>query len=370
MCRFVIDLKGILGNFNKAKKKLSENVKICAVVKANAYGFGVEKIAKLLDNQADYFAVARLSEYLKLKKIGIKTPILILSPLLEQDMQIAIKNGAEITIASFEGLLCAINYAAEHNLCAKVHLKVDTGMNRYGFKDLKEFKDALKIIKKSKSVVLVGVYSHFYDVCKDVLDKQFAIFERFQIITLKYKFKPVFHMASSSTLSNKDYQLDMVRLGIDLYLSDRHLFETEILQIKNIKCGERVSYGGTFTAKCDMKIAVCAGGYADGISRKLSCCGEVIINGKIAKIIGRVCMDCFMANITDIDAKVGDKVLIFGKMQENSISVCEVARKCGTIPYEMYTGISSRVKRVYHWGQYAGNFRKISWQKTYKPGHN
>ncbi|MBQ7467083.1 MAG: alanine racemase [Clostridia bacterium] len=367
MCRFLIDLKAILDNFNKAKKKLGSGVEICVVVKANAYGFGAEKIAKLLEMQADCFAVARMSEFLKLKEYKIKKPVLILSPLLKNDMKIAIKNGAEITIASIESLLFALSYAKEQNTVAKVHLKVDSGMNRYGFKDLKEFKEALKLIKRSKYARLVGVYSHFADNAFDSAKSQFETFEAFKKIVLKSGLRPIFHMASSLALANKDYQLDMVRLGIDLYLSDRHSFETEILQIKTIKSGEKVSYGGTFVAENDMKIAVCGAGYADGVSRKLSSLGEVIVNGKKAEIIGRVCMDCFMIDINNVDAKVGDKVLIFGKMQENFISVCDVAKKCDTIPYEIYTGISARVKRVYHWGQYAGNFRKIQGQKAYKP---
>ncbi len=366
MCRFVIDLKAILDNFSKAKKKLCNGVKICAVVKANAYGFGAEKIAKLLENQTDYFAVARLSEFLKLKKIGIKAPILILSPLLESDMKIAIKSGAEIVITSTETLLCAIKFAKEYQVQAKVHLKVDTGMNRYGFKDVNEFKSALKMIKRCRWIKLIGVCSHFYASDDETVKKQLYVFEKFRKITIKAGFKPIFHIASSAKLGDNSCQCDMVRLGIDLYSSDNHAFETQVLQIKQINCGECVSYGGTFRAEKDMKIAVCGAGYADGVCRKLSGVGKVTVNGKIAKIVGRICMDCFMIDVTNLDVVVGDKVYIFGKMQESCVSVCDIAKMCDTIPYEIYTGISARVKRVYHWGQYAGNFRKISWQKTCK----
>ena len=155
MCRFVIDLKAILNNFNCAKGKLCPGVKICAVVKANAYGFGSEKIAKLLDKKADYFAVARLSEFLRLKKIGIKTPVIILSSLLENDMKVAIKNGAELTVSSVESLKAVNDYAKSNKIIANVHLKVDTGMSRFGFNDLKEFMEENQIstVKELKTLL-------------------------------------------------------------------------------------------------------------------------------------------------------------------------------------------------------------------------
>ena len=248
MCRFIIDLKAVLDKFNDTKKRLNDGVKVCAVVKANAYGFGIEKITKLLENRVDYFAVARISEFLKIKKNGIKTPVLILSPLLDKDLKIAIKNGAEITVNSLQIAENIENIAKQNNMHAKVHVKVDSGMNRYGFKDFKEYKETLKFIKKGKNIELVGVYSHFYDSAEDVTDGQFDVFEKYKKAALRSKLKPIFHIASSATLSNKKYQLDMVRLGIDLYLSDKHSLESRVLQLKDVKCGERISYAGTFVA--------------------------------------------------------------------------------------------------------------------------
>ena len=274
-------------------------------------------------------------------------------------MKVAIKNGAELTVSSVESLKAVNDYAKSNKIIAKVHLKVDTGMSRFGFNDFKEFKTALKLVKKCEFISVNGVYSHFYDSDDETLEKQYVEFEKYRLLALKCKIKPIFHMASSSVLANKKYQFDMVRLGIDLYLSENHSFETNILQIKNLKAGDKVGYGGTFKAQKNMKIAVCGAGYADGVCRKLSVIGSVLIGDKIVPIVGRICMDCFMVDVSNIDAKVGDKVLIFGKMRENYISVCEVAHKCDTIPYEIYTNISSRVKRVYWWGDYAGNFRKI-----------
>ena len=364
MCKFIICSNEILDNLKEIKTKVNKNTLVCAVVKADAYGFGMVKVCELLKGSVDYFAVAKLSEFLKYKELEIDKPCLILSPLNIRELKIAINAGAEI------GLFCEEDVSAIEGVCKKlnkkacVHIKVDTGMNRYGIKDEKELIHVLKKLRDSEYIKIVGCYSHFYNAEKtQILQKQIKIFEKFRKITLSFGFKPIFHIANSEGIKTKQSVFDMVRCGISLYQKDglsEHKFVCEISQIKEIKKGEIVSYSGTFKAKKDMRIAICNAGYADGVNRLLSNRGEVIINNCKCKIVGNVCMDCFMVDVSKCNIiKKGDEVVVFGKVKELSISVCDVAKICGTIPYEIYTSISRRVKRVFRWRQYEHYNRKI-----------
>lgn len=353
MCLFCVNLKEILSNFDNAKKCLNKKVKVCAVVKANAYGFGAEKICTLLKHKADYFAVSRLSEFLKLKNAGVKKPILILSPLLKEELPCAVENGAEITLSSIENLEELAKALKKKKKTAKVHIALDTGMSRFGIKTKQELERFLEKAIKLKNIEIVGVFSHLYSPTNQFITrKQRNKFIAFKNQILSFGFKPIFHLSASEGLKNKDNQFDMVRLGFDLYDSKKnlHCFKTKIVEIKTLKKGESVSYNGTFVAPYEMKIAVCEAGYADGLRRALSNKGEVIINGLKVPIVGNICMDCFMADISEcINAQIGDEVIIFGTDRKNSISVCEIAENCDTIPYEIYAGISNRVKRIYKW---------------------
>lgn len=352
MCEFEINLKEILKNFNEVKNCLDENVKVCVVVKANAYGFGAGKICQLLNYKADYFAVARLCEFLKIREI-VSKPVLILSPLSENEMRVAVSKNAEISISDVESLVQVNKIAKRKNKIAKIHVALDTGMNRFGIKTEVDLKKFLKLLKKMENVQVVGTFSHLYDAeNEEKTSVQRDMFLKFKKMIEKQKFHPIFHFANSVGLKDKSNQFDMVRLGIDLYLSknDKHKLKSNILLVKEVKKGETISYGGTFRADKNMRIAICSGGYADGISRSLSSRGDVLISGKRASIVGTICMDVFMCDITEIEGvKVGDEVVIFGSQKESAISVCEIASKCDTISYEIFTRISERVKRVYRW---------------------
>lgn len=352
MCKFVINLKEILHSFDNAKSKLKKNVKICAVIKANAYGFGAQKISQLLNIKADYFAVARLCEFLKIENVS-KKPVLILSPLFENEMKIAISRGAEISINSVEELVLANKIALCKQKTAKIHLVLDTGMNRFGIKNKSDLEQFLFVLKEMNGVKLVGAYSHVFSSnnAQDVSNQR-QKFEDFKQIINSFGFFPIFHFASSSSLHDKENQFDMVRVGFDLYFSEsqKHMLVAKILETKNVVKGETISYSGTFLAKENMKIAICSAGYADGLPRKMSNCGTVLVSGKEVPIVGTVCMDVFMCDISLVsDAKVGDEVVIFGNQKESSISVCKIAEICDTIAYEIYAGINERVKRVYKW---------------------
>lgn len=351
MCEFVINLKEILNNFNRAKAKLEKNVKVCAVIKADAYGFGANKICQLLNIKADYFAVARLSEFLRIEKIAQK-PILILSPLSERETKVAIERDAELSISSIERLRIANNIARAKHKKAKIHLVVDTGMNRFGLKTIAELKSFLKALNKLKNIELVGVYSHLFDAGDSQRTSlQNEKFNEFRSIILKFGFTPIFHLVNSIGLNDKQNQFDMVRLGLGIYhsKSNAHCFKAQIVELKDILKGEYIGYSGTFIAERQMRVAVCSAGYADGVPLAISNCGQVLVNGQKANVVGRVCMDCFMCDVSGVGCEIGDEVVIFGGQKESVISVCELAHRCGTIEYEIYTGISDRVKRVYKW---------------------
>jgi len=353
MCVFKINLKEILANFNRAKARVNKGVKICAVVKADAYGFGVKKICTLLDKKTDYFAVARLSEFLQLEKLKVKKPILLLSPLLSSEQSVAVERGAELTVDSLKMLQCVNSIAKKKHKVAKIHLKLDTGMSRFGIKTLEELQEILMSLKKLENVRFVGFYSHLYDASSFLAAERCRdMFIEAREKVLEAGFKPIFHLANSEGLKDPSMQFDMVRLGFDLYDSKNnlHSFETFVIETKHLFKGESVSYDGTFVAPREMDIAICSAGYADGLSRSLSNRGYALIKGKRVKIIGTICMDVFMADITSLNqVMAGDRVILFGKWGENVISVCEMAELCDTIPYEVYTGLTSRTKRVYTW---------------------
>jgi len=363
MCQFIVSTNAILENLYNVKKSLDKNTKICAIVKANAYGFGASKICVLIKNCVDYYAVARLSEFLKFKEYEIDKPCLILTPLYKKELVVAIKNDAEITISVNSDIDFINDIAKNWNKTVKVHLKIDTGMSRYGFKDFCEIEKALNKIKTSENIKLVGCYSHFLNSANNVVTiRQRELFEKVKVLIEKFWGNCLFHLSNSNGIKDKKNIFNMVRLGFDLYNSNEHKFITNITEIKNLQKGDTVSYNGLFKAKKQTKVAVCGVGYADGLSR-LHAKGYVLINGKKAKILGSICMDAIIVDITGIDALVGDEVVIFGKSKESMISVCDLAKECGTIPYEIYTSISSRVKRVYRWRNYASYSRKVQGKK-------
>ncbi len=366
MCKFVVNLREILDNVNYIKNKADKSTKVCAVVKANAYGFGMAKICTLLKSSVDYFAVAKLSEFIKYKALNIDVPCIILSPLYGKDLNLAIKEGAEFTISTCTSIKDIEEIAKSYDVRAKVHIKVDTGMSRYGYNSKNLLLRAMQKLQKCGNIDVVGLFTHLYEGNNaQKTQNQIREFVKYKEIVNRYGFDPICHVANSEGTNTLDDKFDMVRVGYDVYTSkdSSHKFETCIREIKQIEKGDKVSYNGKFVAKKYMEIAICGAGYADGVKRALSKKGYVLIRGQRAKILGTICMDSFMVDITNIKkVKLTDKVVIFGKSKDNVISVCEVAKKCGTIPYEIYTGITDRVKRVYIWGNDAGYSRQV-WRK-------
>lgn len=337
-----INTKQVISNINLAKRKIGK-AKICAVVKANCYGMGSELCLNIND-YVDYFAVANVYEAMELANC-VSKPILVLAPPTIAEIKLLDKidfSNIEIAVESID----VLKYLASLEKPYKLHIAANTGMNRYGC-GLKTFINMLKIVQSNPNLQFVGLFSHFYKNTPSVMKLQFNRFKPF--IKLGSQINPnlICHISNSHGL---DYSLDMVRLGIEMYSpenTDTLKLVSYIKSTKKIKKGEIVSYNGNFKADKTSKIAIIPLGYADGIMRKL-CGGNVIIKGKLCPIIGDICMDCFMVDISPVpSADPGDEVVIIGKDNKQSISVCNLADECGTISYELLTRLGSRIKRVY-----------------------
>ena len=364
--RAEIDLEAIAHNF-RYTREISGGARVCAVVKADAYGHGAIKVAqRLMDEGCDFFAVANINEALELRDGGIKGTILILGYVLDAYLGYAIENDVSLALDDPSHLKKILEIAGGRPV--RVHIKLDTGMNRTGF-DAKHYvispalKEAVKLIKENDNIIVEGLFSHFAasdDAEKEAFTK--AQYERF-VNTAKALeemgiYPEIKHICNSaSILRYKDMHQSGVRMGISLYgctVGDDNYrpamqFKTVIVNTHELKTGDKVGYGMTYTADRDMKIAVIGAGYADGLKRCLSGgVGEVLCHGKRAKIVGRVCMDMTMIDISDIpEAKVGDDVTLFGEDNGAYLSADEVAKWAGTISYEILCAVSKRIPRIY-----------------------
>lgn len=362
-----IDLNALDYNFNIVKSSLRENQKLLAVVKANAYGHGAVKVAEFLEDRADFLAVAAIDEALEIRRSGIKTPILILGPIPISGYEILVKYGIIPTISSFSEAEVLSEASVKLNKISKMHLAIDTGMSRIGFVPNSDSVAEIKKIKELPNVEIEGIFSHF--AAADTLDKsytemQISVFDGFvkqlENENIDISIKHLYNSAGIADLNNK---YDMVREGIILYgLNPSNEVEykntpapkpvmsmkSRVTQVKTVPEGVCVSYGCTYKTTKETKIATVCAGYADGVPRLLSNKGSVLIHGKRAGILGRVCMDQFMVDVTDIENVVsGDVVTIFGTDGNETILAEDIAEMAETIGYEIICDINSRVVRVY-----------------------
>lgn len=362
-----IDISALVHNYNIIKNSAS-NSKIMSVVKANAYGHSVADIAPVLEKLGtDYFAVSNIDEALQLRNIGITKPILILGYSPIKSALTLYENNISQCVYSKDYALELSKEAIKHNIKLKIHIKLDTGMSRLGFNcrtdSLYGIVDAIDSAKLD-GFILEGIFTHFSVADRDTtLDDGFTNqqFERFNKSIEKFKengLNPeIKHCCNSAGLiQDPDKHLDMCRPGIILYglsPSDAKTIRNDFIpvmtlksvisMVKEINAGDCVSYGKTFVATKKMKIATVAAGYADGYPRALSSKSYVLVNGKKAKILGRVCMDQMCIDVSDIkNIKIGDEVILFGK----ELSVSYLADLCSTINYEIVCGISPRVPRI------------------------
>lgn len=359
-----INLDNIIWNLDEAKKLLSKETKIAAVLKANAYGHGAIEVARILvDKGVDYIAVACLLEAIELRKEFKDIPILVMGYTSDEHLHIAVEYNITLTIFSaLQGELLS-KIAVSLKTIQKVHIKIDTGFNRLGFKWSKDLKDIIKSIYKLKNIEVEGIFTHLALVNRQEDEKQFDLFQKvIEEIEEEKIHIPIKHVCDSiGMVRYPEFRMNMIRLGAFLYgmrpsrISDKSpvlktslTFKTKISHIKYIENGEGVGYDYSFIAKEKAKVGTLPVGYADGYMRCLSNAGEVSVNGEKAKVIGKICMDQAMIDLTSIsNVKVGDEVVLLGGQGENFVDVMEVADKCNTNRNEVLSVISRRVPRVY-----------------------
>ncbi len=355
-----IDLKALKHNFEHLKSKLKHNTKFLAVVKAFGYGNDAVAIAKYLEElNIDYFAVAYANEGVALRKAGVTTPILVLHT-LAVNFDAIVENLLEPNLYNAKILNEFIAFASnKKELNYPIHIKFNTGLNRLGFSE-NDVGFVLEQLKQTQAVKVKSLFSHLA-ASEDLNERKFTVKQiaSFTKITTDFTsalgYKPLLHMSNTSAILNyPESHFDMVRSGIGLYgfgnsqLQSGHLrpiasLKTVISQIHSIEKGESVGYNRAYKSNTIEKTATLPLGHADGISRIYgNCNGFVSINGQRAPIIGNVCMDMIMVNVTGIDCQEGDEVIVF---DQSTISAEALAESAGTISYELITSISQRVKR-------------------------
>lgn len=363
-----IDLAAIRHNINEVKKRITPDIKLCVVIKADAYGHGAVAVAKALEEDASYYALATLDEALELRAAGITTPLLILGYV--SPSQFADVVAGEITLEC-DNLFAAEKLneeAIRQGKLAKVHLALDTGMTRIGFHmDEVAVNEAVQISKLS-NVEIEGMFTHFS--CADQEDKtycqlQLSRFNHFgEMLEEKGVTVPIRHICNSAGIMEFDDQrFAMVRSGIITYglypseevqkermdLIPALSWKAHVVHIQDVPAGVGVSYGATFVTKEPVtRIATVSIGYADGYPRALSSKGHVLIHGQKAPILGRVCMDQMMVDISSIDkVEIEDLVTLVGRDGDACITIEEIADPCARFNYEMVCNITKRVTRVY-----------------------
>ncbi len=361
-----VNLRNIYYNVEQIKKSLPDGVKLMPIIKADAYGHGAVETAKYIDCVSDAYGVALIEEAIELRQNGITKPILIVGTISDACFEAAIDNDITVAIYTIEMATKLSQTAKSLGKKAKAHLVVDTGMNRIGMKCDDASLNVVKEINSLPSLDISGIFSHF--ATSDETDKTFSELQYSRFVNFCDKLKALGinptlrHICNSAAVMDLPrFSLDMVRPGIVIYglwPSDEVSFPFEmrpalelkshITHIKSVEKGEGISYGLTHIANAPRIIATVCAGYADGVPRLLSNAGRVIVKGKYAPIVGRVCMDQFMIDVTDIkDVCVDDIVTIIGTDGDCFISCEEVAKTAITINYEIVCGINKRVPRVY-----------------------
>jgi len=361
-----VDLHAIKQNVKNIKASLSAGTLFCAVVKADGYGHGSVMAARAaLEAGAEWLAVAISEEAKELRDAGIDAKILVLGPSNAWQWEMAAALDISMVAVSTSCIQNAAAAAQNAGAVMKLHVKVDTGMNRVGVKSEKEFAEMLDMIDAADCLKLEGLMTHFASA--DEADKSYTNMQaqRFETAIGSVKshgHKPIVHAGNSgAALDCPQLHFDMVRVGIAMYgcypsaevqrevkLTPAMSLRTQISQIKTIEKGDKVSYGCTFTAPKQMRVATLPIGYADGFNRLLSSKGEVLIRGQRAPVIGRVCMDQTVVDVSSIEtAQLHDEAVCIGRQNGDEISAEEFAAHCGTINYEVLCALSPRVPRLY-----------------------
>lgn len=361
-----INLSAIDHNLREIKKSLAKGVKTLAVVKADAYGHGLVPVSKHIQKDVDYFAVATVEDALELRENGVEKPVIILSYVSPLQYETVIENDITATMYNVEEAENLSALAEKKGKKVKVHIPVDTGMGRIGFMPNEDGVKAVRRISEMKGIFLEGLFSHY--ACADYedkteSDKQTELFDRFISLLEKEGIEiPIKHMNNSAGTIENLKQYDMCRVGIALYglypsdevnkdnmkLVPAMEVMSHIVHIKTVEKGFKIGYGHIYKAPSERTIATVSIGYADGYKRCLTGVGYVLANGKKAPIVGKICMDQCMVDITDIpDLKVGDKVVVMGKSGNEELSAELLGSMCHSFNYEIICSFMPRVIRIY-----------------------
>lgn len=362
-----INLDNLVYNLQNVQKKILPTSQIMAVVKADAYGHGAVEVSKILiENGVKLFGVAIIDEALQLRHFNFGVPILILGFTPYELSEQVVQNDISQTIYTYEQAYYLNEAAKKLHKRAKVHIKVDTGMGRIGFLCNDESIKKVIEVANLSNIELEGIFSHFSSAddpgSDDFTHDQFKKFENFVKELSKngvyFKYKHISN--SAAAIRFPQYQLDIVRLGIILYglypsnidynidLKPVMSLKARVINVKEVPEGYPISYNRKFVTTKKSRIATIPIGYADGFTRVGSEKRSVLIKGQFAKVVGNVCMDQCMVDVSHIeDVKIGDEVVIFGKQKDNEITADELALQIGTINYEIICSVSKRIPRVY-----------------------
>ena len=362
-----INLDNLANNISEVRRVTKPNTKISAVIKADGYGHGAVAIAQtLLENGADRFAVATLSEAIQLRKEFKETQIMVLGYTPEHLAQEVIQNNIIQTIYSLEQAQEFSKVAKQLNKNIVVHIKIDSGMNRLGMLCNEDTVQTVLQMSKQDNLVIEGIYTHF--AAADELDKTYTKtqVEKFSKIVEQIEQKgltiPIKHVSNSAAIIDMpEFNFDMVRAGIMLYglypsqsvnhervnLKEVMCLKVKIAQVKEIEAGSGISYGLTYKCEHKTKIATLPIGYADGYTRMLSNKAKVLVKNKKVPVLGNICMDQCIIDVTNLDVKMGDEVVLYGGDIKDGISIDSVANLLNTINYEIVCMVDKRVPRVY-----------------------
>ena len=359
-----IDLDAISANFDAIRAKAG--VQVMAIVKADAYGHGAVQIARLLDEKCSFFGVSSIAEALELRQAGLRKPILILGYTPVEAFRLLIGQEIRPAIFRLDDAIALSKLARKEGVTLPFHFAVDTGMSRLGFQSTEESADICADIARLPGIFAEGLFSHFATAdCADLTKanaqaQRFADFDR--MLKERGVHIPLRHLDNSAGLMNFSNHYEMVRSGIVTYgmypsdevdpglldLKPALQWRSRVTHIKMLPPGREISYGGTFVTTRKTRVATVPVGYADGYRRSLSGKFYVLIRGRRAPILGRVCMDQMMVDITDVpDVKIDDPVVLVGSDGNDEITVEQVAAAADSFNYEFVCGISRRVPRRY-----------------------
>lgn len=363
-----IDLSAIAHNMAELRRVTKSSAKMMAIVKANGYGHGAVPVSQVaLKNGAEYLGVAILNEAIELRNAGITAPILILGFTPREHAAEAVKADVTQTVYNFKGALAIGEAALKLGKVAKVHIKVDTGMGRLGLAANNNSIDEILNIAKLPGIELEGMFTHF--AVSDIRDKNYTNeqFEKFMELDSQLRLRglqiPIRHTANSAAIIDLPYaHLDMVRAGVSLYglypsdevekekveLKPALGFKARIANVKVVPSGISISYGRTYVTDRETVVATVPVGYADGYTRLYSNKTSVLIKGRRVPVIGRVCMDQFMIDVTGVpEVEIDNEVVLIGQQGDQNVSADELAGLIGTINYEVVCMVSPRVPRLY-----------------------